>query len=77
MKTKILLLMMSLMFMLLISGCQRGDFQMSPVLQGQPAPHAGYNVGPDLFLMPGQPVKVTGAVIWIKGLDPTDMASLE
>ncbi len=50
---------------------------MTPVLQGMPAPHAGYNVGPDLWLMPGQPVKVTGAIIWIRGLDPVDMASIE
>jgi hypothetical protein len=56
--------------MISLAGCQRGDIQVSPVLKGQPAPHAGYNIGPGLYLNKGEPAKVTGAVIWIEGLDP-------
>jgi len=59
--------------MLLMSGCQRGDFRISPIIAGQPAPHAGYNVGPETYIEEGQPALVTGAVIWIRGLDPNDL----
>ena len=55
------------------TGCNRGDFKATPVIAGSPAPHAGYNVGPDLFVNEGDPVPVTGAVIWIKGLGPKEM----
>jgi hypothetical protein len=54
-------------------GCQRGDFRVSPIIEGQKALHAGYNVGPELYLEEGQPAKVTGAVIWIRGFDPNDL----
>jgi len=56
-----------------LGGCQRGDVKASPVIEGQPAPHAGWNIGPELWLEQGQPAKVTGAVIWIKGLDPNNI----
>ena len=55
------------------AGCQRGDFRASMVIRGQPAPHAGYNVGPEIYVLPGDPCPVTGAVIWIRGLDPNDI----
>lgn len=58
---------------LLVAGCQRGDIKVSPIITGQPAPHAGYNIGPELFLETGDIAKVTGAVIWIRGLDPNNL----
>lgn len=60
---------------LLVVGCQRGDLKISPVVIGQSAPHDGYNIGPELYLEEGDPVKVTGAVIWIKGTEPAELAS--
>ena len=54
-------------------GCQSGDIKVSPVIEGQKAPHAGYNIGPELYLETGNKVKVTGAVIWINGFDPNDL----
>lgn len=68
MKLKLLVVML-----LCIAGCQRGDIQVSPIIEGQPAMHSGYNVGPELWLEKDDPAKVTGAVIWIKGLDPNDL----
>jgi len=53
--------------------CQRGSIKVSPVIEGVSAPHAGYNIGPDLWLEPGDKVKVTGAVIWIEGLEPNEI----
>lgn len=60
---------------LLISNtsCQRGDAQVSVVVQGQTAPHKGYNVGPDLYVEQGDPIPVSGLLIWIRGLDPNDL----
>lgn len=58
---------------LLVVGCQTGDIKVSPVIEGQRAPHAGYNIGPELYLETGNVVKVTGAVIYIKGFDPNDL----
>lgn len=68
MRLKLLVVML-----LCIAGCQRGDIQVSPIIEGQPAMHSGYNVGPELWLLKGDSAKVTGAVIWIKGLDPNDL----
>jgi hypothetical protein len=62
-----------LMLALLLAGCNRGDMQITPVFKGQPAPHRGYNIGPELWLEAGEPVLVTGAVIRIEGLDPNDI----
>ncbi len=62
-----------LIISLCLAGCQRGDFKMSPIVEGQLAPHAGYNIGPELWLEKGMPAKVTGAVIWIRGLDPNNV----
>lgn len=59
--------------MLLMAGCQGGDFRISPVIAGQPAPHAGYNIGPEIYVDQGHPAVVTGAVIWIRGLDPNSL----
>lgn len=59
--------------MLLLSGCQRGDIKVSPVVENQASPHAGYNIGPELWVEQGDTIKVTGAVIWIKGTDPNDL----
>ena len=60
--------------LLFFAGCiDRGDMQFTPVMEGQPAPHDGYNIGPDLYLSQGDPAQVTGAVIWIKGTDPNSI----
>jgi hypothetical protein len=57
---------------LLIAGCQRGDIRISAVVEGQRAPHAGWNFGPDSYLEEGDTVKVTGVDLWMKGFDPND-----
>lgn len=54
-------------------GCQHNDFRMSTVFEGQSAPHDGFNIGPDTYVLQNQPVKVSGVVIWIKGLDPNSV----
>lgn len=59
--------------LIFLSGCQRGDIRISTVFEGQETPHQGYNIGPELWVEQGAPVKVTGAVIWIRGLDPNDL----
>jgi len=69
MRTVIALLMV-LMLLVPVAGCRRGDVEVSLVVEGQPAPHEGYNVGPELYVNEGDPVPVTGAVIWIKGTEP-------
>ncbi|MHC4676285.1 MAG: hypothetical protein ACYTBZ_27655 [Planctomycetota bacterium] len=56
---------------ILIVGCSRGDLKVTPVIAGQAAPHAGYMVGE--YLRAGDRVPVSGAVIWIKGLDPNEV----
>lgn len=60
-------------FAFLFLGCQRGDIVLSPVFEGQPAPHAGYNIGPELWVEQGIQAKVSGAVIWIRGTDPNSL----
>ena len=70
---KVLAIIIIFVMSLALVGCQRGDFRASVVIEDQPAPHAGYNVGPDLYVEQGDPVPVSGAVIWIKGLDPNDL----
>ena len=69
--TKILL-MFAFAAALLLAGCQRGDFKVSMVVEGQLAPHSGYNIGPDMYVEQGDPVPMTGAVIYIKGLEPDE-----
>lgn len=69
----IVALVFGAMLILALAGCQRGDFKVSPVLEGQAAPHAGYNIGLELWLEKGMPAKVTGAVIRMKGLDPNNI----
>ena len=56
-----------------IVGCMRGDLKATMVIAGQPAPHDGYNIGEDIYVEEGKPVIMTGAVVWIKGLDPNDL----
>ena len=67
------LLIVSLVFVCLLVGCSSGDAKISQVIEGQPAPHAGYNIGPDIWVEPNEPVKLTGVVIWIKGTDPNNL----
>jgi hypothetical protein len=62
-----------ILVLFVIAGCNRGDIQVSSVLQGQPAPHRGYNIGPGLWVETGQPVLVTGAIVWIEGTDPNQL----
>ena len=66
---KRLTLILILMAILLV-GCQRGDIKLSPVIQGQPAPHDGFNLGPEIYVYQGQPCKMSGMVLWVNGLDP-------
>lgn len=71
---KAILLGIILIVLLLIgSSCNRGDVKITPVIENQIAPHAGYNIGPDMYVEPGDLCPITGAVIWIKGLDPNDI----
>jgi len=56
-----------------IAGCMSENIKLSPVVAGQPAPHEGYNIGPGLYLKTGDSALVTGAVIYIKGLDPNNL----
>lgn len=71
---KHLLFMIILIVLLLIgSSCNRGDVKITPVIENQIAPHAGYNIGPGMYVEPGDLCPITGAVIWIKGLDPNEI----
>lgn len=54
-------------------GCQRSNFKATIVAEGQLSPHAGYNLGPDIWVEQGDPVKISGAVVWIEGLDPNSL----
>ena len=69
----ITIVMAAVVLLLVASGCQRGDIKVSPVIENQVAPHAGWNIGPELWVQPGDAVKVTGAIIWVKGTDPNDI----
>lgn len=62
-----------LILLILLAGCSRGDIQVATVIEGQPVPFDGYNVGPDIYVLQGQPANVTGVQIWINGLDPNDL----
>lgn len=70
MRTAILILAM---IVLCVAGCQRGDFKTTVVAEGQDAPHAGYNIGPETWVEEGDICKVGGVVIWIKGVEPNDI----
>ena len=59
--------------MVIIVGCNRGDVRITPVLEGQPAPHRGVNFGPDSIVEPNQPCKVTGVVVDLPNFDPNDI----
>jgi len=63
--------------LLVCAGCRHGDFKAEAVIKGQPAPFAGYNIGPELWVEEGQPCPVFGAVIWVKGLEPNDIVGGE
>lgn len=66
------LLMLACLISMLVAGC--GDsFRVSPVVEGMPAPHDGYNVGPGLYLSKGEPAKVTGTIIYIQGTEPEEL----
>ncbi len=68
-----ILILIMLLMALCMFGCSRGDIQVSTVLQGQPVPFDGYNIGPDIYILRGEPAKVTGVQIWVNGLDPNDL----
>ena len=61
------------MMIVALVGCNRGDVQISPVIEGQIAPHAGWNIGPDMWVPAGQSVRLTGVLIRLEGLDPNDI----
>lgn len=54
-------------------GCQRGDFKVEPVMNGQPAPFDGYTISPEIYAEEGEPVIGTGVHVYVKGLDPNDL----
>ncbi len=56
--------------LILICGCATNDIKISPAIEGFPVSQDGYNVGPELYVRKGEPAKVTGAVIYIKGTEP-------
>jgi hypothetical protein len=62
-----------LLVLLVLAGCNRGDFKASTVFEGQVAPHDGWNFGPETYVLQGQPVKVSGLLIYVKGLDPNNV----
>ncbi|MHA2023944.1 MAG: hypothetical protein ACTSWQ_09820 [Candidatus Thorarchaeota archaeon] len=70
---KMLLFVVVCVALLFSFGCNRGDFKAQTVIEGQPAPFDGFNFGPDTYVLQGQSVKVTGVVIWIKGVDPNSI----
>jgi hypothetical protein len=63
----------SLLLMCVCTGCNRGDMKVTPVIQGESAPHRGYVIGPSLWVETGVPVPITGAVVWVQGTDPNDI----
>jgi len=70
--------MIILIVLLLIgSSCNRGDIKITPVIENQGAPHPGWNIGPDMYVETGDLCPITGAVVWIKGLDPNDILGSE
>lgn len=58
---------------LIIMGCNRGSVKLSPVFEGEIAPHAGWNFGPDSYVQTGDQIKVSGVVFWIEGTDPNTL----
>ena len=62
---------------IICGGCDRGDFRATMVAEGQAAPHDGFNIGPDIWVTEGQPVKLQGAVLWIKNIDPNSLIAGE
>ena len=65
--------MIFVLVILFVIGCQRGDFKATIVAEGQAAPHAGWNIGPDLWVEEGGLVRLTGVVVRVEGLDPNDI----
>ena len=68
MQRLIILLILSVQCLALIS--LAGCVKVVPVIAGQPAPISGFNVGPGMFVVQGQPAILTGAIIGVDGLDP-------
>ena len=62
-----------ILLLLCIVGCNRGDIRISPVLEDSRAPHAGWNISPDMYVQQGGKVPMTGIILWIDGLDPNDI----
>ena len=58
-----------------IIGCSGGDFKVTPVIKGQPAPHDGYTLSTEIYVEEGSTIAMSGVHIWIKGLDPNDILS--
>ena len=68
-KMIIILCLVSLLF----TGCRRGDIKVEMVFKGQPVPFDGYNVGPDIYRLQGEPAIMTGWQVWGKGIDPNEL----
>ena len=59
--------------LLVVAGCNRGDIKVDTVLAGQPAPFDGYNFGPEMWVLQGDPVPLTGVIVWVEGTDPNEL----
>jgi hypothetical protein len=69
----IVAIMLAVLLSIMFAGCNRGDVKATMVLADQPAPHDGFNIGPDIWVTAGEPVKLDGAVIWIRNVDPNSL----
>ena len=67
------LITIAIIGLFLFTGCQRGGIKLTPVLQGLPVPHDGYLISPEIYVVQGQPAKMSGVVVWINGLDPNSI----
>jgi hypothetical protein len=67
-------LCLTLCLLLSVCGCNRGSVKISAVIEGQPAPHAGWNFGPDSYVAAGDTVRVSGLLFWLEGTEPNDIS---
>ncbi len=67
------ILLFVVLLIIILTGCQRGDFRASIVFEGQAVPHEGYFISQKWYLLVGDIAPANGYVVWINGLEPTDM----
>ncbi len=64
---------LTIIVVLFLCGCQRGDLEIQPVRFGQITPIEGWNLSPNMYLFEGDTVPMTGVVIRINGLEYEDL----